>query len=393
MKMFWPVLAYLIIFLIASSRVFSGANMKDFNIAWQLVVNSHQQGLKDYHIVGSSLMFIHDNKTIGKSIYGFADERSQRPVDENTIFHWASITKTFTGIGIMQLRDRGLLRLDDAVVDYLPELKKVYNPYGSMSTITIRQIMSHTAGFRGPTWPWGGDKNWQPFEPTAWEQLVAMFPYTEIRFAPGSQYSYSNPAIIFLGRIIELLSGEDYEVYIDKHILKPLQMYNSYFDLTPPDILPQRSNSYYIKEDSLIENGLDFDTGITVSNSGLNAPLTDMLKYLSFLVNSSDKQFTILKRSSLQEMWQKQISLQEEASLWTAVGLSFFIYEKDRRLIIGHTGSQHGFISFILADPEQHAAATAAFNTLDLREDGISNTEKLSLKIQNLIVEKIFPLF
>jgi CubicO group peptidase (beta-lactamase class C family) len=164
-----------------------------------------------------------------------ADLEQNRRVDEDTIFHWGSVTKTLTGIAILQLRDRGLLDLDDPVVKYLPELRNVHNPYGDMGAITIRHVMTHSAGFRAGTWPWGSGEPWQPFEPTEWEQLVAMFPYTRIEFEPGSRFSYSNPAIIFLGRIIEILAGEDYEVYVDKNIFKPLGMHRSYLR---PDAVP-----------------------------------------------------------------------------------------------------------------------------------------------------------
>ena len=129
--------------------------------------------------------------------------------------------------------DHGRLKLDDPIIKYVPELKAVHNPFGDMNEITIRHLMTHSAGFRDATWPWGGDKDWQPHEPTKWDQLVAMMPYTEILFKPGSKFSYSNPGIIFLGRVIEALSGEDYEVYIDKNIFKPLEMSRSYFDTTP----------------------------------------------------------------------------------------------------------------------------------------------------------------
>ena len=84
------------------------------------------------------------------TFYGLADAERNRPVDEETIYHWASITKTLTGIAIMQLRDRGLLSLDDPVIKYVPELRAAHNPYGDMSEITIRQLMSHSAGFRNP---------------------------------------------------------------------------------------------------------------------------------------------------------------------------------------------------------------------------------------------------
>ena len=72
-----------------------------------------------------------------------------------------------------------------------------------------------------------------------------MLPYTELLFAPGSRFSYSNPGIVFLGRTIEVLTNEDYEVYVDKNMLRPLGMYRSFFDKTPPHLLRHRSHSYF----------------------------------------------------------------------------------------------------------------------------------------------------
>ena len=186
-------------------------------------------------IVGGSLYLVRGDQVIAREFHGQMDAQRQQPVDDDTIYHWASVTKTMTAIAIMQLRDRGLLKLDDASVDYVPELKAVHNPYGDMRAVTIRQLLSHSAGFRNPTWTWrDDDKPWQPFEPQRWEQLVAMMPYTELLFAPGSRYSYSNPGVLYLGRVIETVSGENYETYIDKHIFRPLEMHRSYFDATPP---------------------------------------------------------------------------------------------------------------------------------------------------------------
>ncbi len=178
-----------------------------------------------------------DNKIAAEDFYGSQNLEKNQPVDENTIYHWASNTKPFMGIAIMQLRDRGLLKLDDSVTKYLPELEKVYNPFGKMSDITIRQLMNHSAGFRNSTFPYKNGKDWQPFEPTEYAQIEAMLPFTEVLFKPGSKYSYSNLGIVFLGQIIERLSGDDYEVYVDKNILKPLEMYRSYFDSTPYHLL------------------------------------------------------------------------------------------------------------------------------------------------------------
>ena len=344
-----------------------GEDLKNFKMLYE-------KELKQAGVVGSSFVFLRDNKVVAEDYYGSANLSKNQAVDENTIYHWASNTKPFTGIAIMQLRDRGLLKLDDPVTKYLPELRGVHNPFGSMDEITIRHLMTHSAGFRGGTWPWGSGKDWEPFEPQDYSQLVAMFPYTEIRFKPGSKFSYSNPGIVFLGRIIETLTKDDYEVYIDKNILKPLEMYHSYFDATPYHLLKYRSHSYYIENGKRTEGRFDANTGITVSNSGLNSPLPDMIKYLNFLVgvrtgSGSDGAAydTILKRSSLEEMWQPQIKTDSDANgnkgFTTDIGLIFFLDKTLSPTHLGHGGDQNGFISYIDFDPAKREASIIVFNT------------------------------
>src|SRR3569623_2578175 len=198
-------------------------------------------------IAGSSFYVVRDGRIVVADHSGLQDADANVPVDAQTIYHWASITKTMTGIAIMQLRDRGLLKLDDPIVRYVPELKGVHDPFGVSCAITIRLLMSHSAGFGGATWRWR-DREWQPFEPPGWKQLEAMIPYTEVKYKPGSRFSYSNPGIVYLGQVIERLSGEDFEIYIDKNILRPLGMYASYFDHTPPFLMKHRSHSYYIHD-------------------------------------------------------------------------------------------------------------------------------------------------
>src|SRR5262249_30121593 len=129
---------------------------------WSRVAAIYHQRVQDAGIVGSSLMFVRNGAIVHRAFEGDQDLDAKRRVDEDTIYHWASITKTFTGVAIMQLRDRGLLSLDDPAVKYVPELRQVHNPFGDISQVTIRQLMSHSAGFRAATWPWGGDEPWHP---------------------------------------------------------------------------------------------------------------------------------------------------------------------------------------------------------------------------------------
>lgn len=354
--------------------------------------------LEEEGMVGASAMFIQHGEIIAREHFGLADIATHRAVDENTIFHWGSITKTLTGVAIMQLRDRGLLSLDDPITDYVPELRQVHNPYGAMDDITLRHLLSHSAGFRGPTWPWGGSEPWHPHEPTRWEQVVAMLPYTQILFEPGSRYSYSNPGIIFLGQVIERLTGDDWEVYVDKNILKPLRMYRSYFDRTPYHLLKDRSNNYTVREGIPVANGLDFDTGITVSNGGLNAPLSDMALYMGFLFGASDPDGRfqeVLRRSSLEEMWIEEVSVGDDGRTRRAVGLTFFILEHDGATYVGHTGSQKAFFSFFYIHPPTGTAAIVALNSTGSSQDGPAppNARALLNLLTERLLGEIFPLF
>ena len=369
-----------------------------FDSAWRDFAVRYHETLDDNGVVGGAIWLVRGADVLGREFHGYADLETKRKVDENTIFHWASITKTFTGIAIMQLRDRGRLSLDDPITMYLPELRMVHDTFGSVDDITLRMLMQHSAGFRNPTWPWSGDQPWHPFEPTEWSQVVAMLPYTEILFQPGSRHSYSNPGIIFLGRVIEILSGDDFEVYIDKNILKPLGMTHSYFDLTPYFLLPYRSNNYTVRDGVPVANGLDFDTGITTSNGGLNAPITDMAKYLAFLAGDASNPIydVVLKRSSLEEMWRKQLDItppSDTAKTREGIGLIYFVLDRGPVHVIGHTGSQASFRSFFYLDPRSGAAAIAQFNTVRGTPRDKPDTDRILADTRADVFDHLFTLF
>ncbi|SDK02688.1 CubicO group peptidase, beta-lactamase class C family [Catalinimonas alkaloidigena] len=364
------------------------AQPRSFSQAWKATDHYFRQTLRDQQVVGGALLFLEKGKVIGHSYVGMADLAPPRAVDAQTIFHWASITKTFTAIALMQLRDRGRLSLDDPLTKYLPELRRVHNPFGSMDDLTLKMALSHSAGFRDPTWPWGGDQPWHPFEPTEWSQLVAMFPYTEILVAPGTRFSYSNPAIIFLGQIIAQLSGDPFEVYMDKNVLKPLGMYHSYYDTTPYHLLRYRANNYTVRDGQPHANGIDFDTGITASNGGLNAPLDDMVKYLNFLTGQPTE-YEILKRASLEELWQVQHPIEEVEGVRSSVALSFFVEAFDGMEVIGHTGTQKAFYSFFYVHPTSGTACLGITNT---DGDG-TDPEQLRRDISHYVFQHLFRLY
>jgi CubicO group peptidase (beta-lactamase class C family) len=365
---------------------------------WTAVVDGYRRLLQQGGIVGSSLMLVRDGEIIARDNEGYQDLDRKEPVTNATIYHWASITKTLTGIAIMQLRDRGRLSLDDPVVKYVPELRLAHDAFGDISDVKIRHLMSHSAGFRASTWPWGGDKPWHPFEPTTWEQIVAMMPYTDVQFAPGTKYSYSNPGVIFLGRIIQLLSGDDYEVYISKNILMPLGMHGTFFDRAPYYLLPHRSHSYFRDDAGLREARFDFDTGITVSNGGLNSSFDDMAKYLAFLIGNNERRTeydVVLKRSSLEEMWTPQIRASSgEGTNGTdsRAALSFFVEHYGDLQLIGHSGDQNGFISHLYLHLPSRRAYLVSFNTDTTPSAKTSRpgTRDIDASLRELILRHVF---
>jgi CubicO group peptidase (beta-lactamase class C family) len=364
------------------------AQSHSFNDSWEQTIAAFDQILQEYNVVGGALVFLEKGEVKGSHYHGYAELSENRLVDENTIFHWASLTKTFTAVAVMQLRDKGLLTLDDPIIYYLPEIGKIHNPYGNIDEITIRMALNHSTGLRNSTWPWGGHEEWHPFEPTEWEQLAAMFPYTKIEFEPGSKHSYSNPAIIFLGKIIEKQTGDSWESYIEKNIFKPLGMNRSYFNHTPSHLLPNRSNSYQLRDGNPKPRGLDFHTGITTSNGGLNAPITDMLKYINFLLGSCEPEHEILNRSTLEEMWKEELSIEENDGIRSSVALSFFLEEFDGMRVIGHTGTQWSYYSWFYIHPETETAVISITNT-----DGDKNMHQFRRDVSRDFFRNVFLLY
>ena len=361
-----------------------GARASDPSPAWQEFVRAFDAHAREYSLVGGSALYLRDGRIVARHHTGMANRSSGTPVGDSTLFHWASITKTLTAIAILQQRDRGTLTLDDRIDDWIPELRRVHDPFGRRDSITIRLLLSHSSGFQAGTWPYGRGRPWEPFEPTAWAQLVAMMPYQQLVFPAGSRYGYSNPGFVYLARVIEAITGDPWTVYVQKNIFAPLGLSRSYVGATPYYMAGHRSHNYDVVDggtgdarDSIVDNGADFDPGITIPNSGWNAPLDDLAAYLAFLTGAASspaaqsRYDAVLRRASLEEMWRPAVSVTPDSAGRPRVdmGLSFFVYQFEGRPVIGHTGSQAGFRSFMYFDAERKAAIVWSYNTANRRAE------------------------
>ena len=328
-------------------------------------------------VVGAAVLVIRGGRVVARHDYGWADRALSQRADSNSIYHWASITKTLTAIAVMQLVDRNRLSLDDPVTRWIPELRQVHDSFGSMDAVTVGMLLSHSSGLQGPTWPWTRGAPWEPFEPTRWDQLVAMMPYQDLLFAPGARYSYSNPGFIYLARIIEQVTGDPWDRYVQKNILTPLGLRRSYFGATPYHLAAFRSNNYVVTKDSsgrlsVVTNGRDFDPGITIPNGGWNAPLGDLATYLRFLTGVAPNE-NVLSRATLAQMWRSRYAAIEPVAgvqmPADSIGLSFFVLWRSGTRFVGHTGHQAGFRSFFYIDPATGAAVLANFNTTNYADN------------------------
>ena len=363
---------------------------------WPELTRAFQAYVDSDKVVGASVVFVRDGRVIRRYDTGMQDRAATVRVDSQTIFHWGSITKSLTALSIMQLRDRGKLSLDDKIVKWVPELRTMHDPYGMMDSITLRMLLSHTAGFQNGTWPYSKGRPWEPFEPTTWNQLVAMMPYQQLEFRPGSRYGYSNPGYIYLARVVEQISGDPWEDYVQKNIFAPLELRWSYFRSTPYYLASHRSHNYYIARDSagreqLVDNGAEFDPGITSPNGAWNAPVGDLVKYVAFLTNamlpgmSRERYDVVLSRASLDEMWKpgKPMSQGYESAANEWMGLGFFVLDRGGTRIIGHTGSQAGFRSFYFFNPLTKTGVIAVFNTTN----EVTPANSLQRRVQEMALD------
>src|SRR3984957_10231240 len=189
-------------------------------------------------IAGASVLVMKDGNTLLAKGYGYADVKSKKPVDPAaTIFRLASISKLFTWVSVMQLEEQGRLNLDTDVNQYLDfTIRPAFN-----KPITLRNLMTHTGGFEEE------DRDIIVTNPS---HAVALRDFLirnqpQRMFAPGTIPAYSNYGVGLAGYIVQRVSGEPFEQYVEQHIFLPLKMANSTFYQPPPTPLRKLPSEGY----------------------------------------------------------------------------------------------------------------------------------------------------
>jgi len=188
-------------------------------------LESHLNDLVDSETPpGLSVTVVKDGELVYSNGFGYADLPNGIKATPDTVYHWWSMTKVPTAVGILQLAEQGELDLDDPVIDHLPFFQVKY-PSASSDVVTIRHLLSHTSGLPDLIPDMIGWVHTEDMTMNQTEILKANLPsFNELEFEPGADVAYTNQGYLVLGVVIEAVSGQSYESYILENVLQPLDM-------------------------------------------------------------------------------------------------------------------------------------------------------------------------
>jgi CubicO group peptidase (beta-lactamase class C family) len=328
------------------------AGLGNLEAAYPVADNLFKAYAEKNHYPGLVYGIVAGGKLVYSGATGYSDLEKKIAAGTGSDFRIASMTKSFISTAILQLRDAGKLRLDDPAYLYIPELKDQQGPASDAPAITIRNLLTHSAGFPEDN-PWG-DRQLAVTD----EALLAMVK-KGISFSnsPGIAYEYSNMGFALLGYIVQKVSGESYEKYVTEQILRPLGMDHTYWEYTavPQDRL---AHGYRWLNGGWVEQPLLHD-GAYGAMGGMITTLEDFAKYEAFQLDAwpsrSGGEEGPLKRSSRREMQQPWMfnSLNAQFSYYPGASVcpmaSSYAYglrwsrDCKGRTFVGHTGGLPGF--------------------------------------------------
>ncbi len=297
---------------------------------------------------------------------GVQDRETNAPLTANTVFRIASMTKSFTALAVLKLRDVGKLSLEDPVAKWIPAFARMELPTRDTAPIRIRQLLSHSAGLPEDN-PWG-DQQLGASDAALNEWLRAGIPFST---APDTRYEYSNYAFGLLGRIVAKAAGQPYEQYVQAQILAKLGMTATTFDFTQVPAA-NRATGYRLKPNGAYEEEAPLPHGVFGAMGGLLTTANDLGKYVAFHLSAwpprDDAETGPVRRSSVREMSHLWTPANLTASRAGAVASGYgygLNVRSDCRFqhIAGHGGGLPGFGSYMAWLPE-HGVGIFAMATL-----------------------------
>ena len=307
-----------------------------------------------------------DGKLAHLKSTGVRERAGNAPLSASTVFRIASMTKSFTALAILKLRDERKLSLEDSVAKWLPEFGRMELPTRDSAPLRIRNLLSHSAGFPEDN-PWGDQQlSATDADLTKWLRLGIPF-----STPPGLRYEYSNYAFGLLGRIVTKASGVPYENYVQAQILKKLHMDASTFEFNQVPV-SNRAVGYRLQPDGTYLEEAPLPHGAFGAMGGLLTNAADLGKYVAFHLSAwparDDAETGPVRRSSVREMsqiWTPSNLTIKGAEEGSNSGYGFGLrVTTDCRFerIVGHGGGLPGFGSYMAWLPEYGVGMFAMAN-------------------------------
>ena len=308
-------------------------------------------------IPGLAVGVVYDNEVIYTKGFGVKNIETKELINEYSLFHMASVSKTFVATGIMQLVERGKINLDSYLIEYLPYFELKDDRY---KKITIRQMLSHISGM-----PDVNDYEWDKpqYDEGALERFVRSVKEDSLMWEPGEKFAYSNNAFEILGDVIAKVSGVSFEDFMKENIL---------------DILDMRESNFFkplvSKELITTPHVLDLENGCKVSevfpynrahgpSSTLCSNVVEMCNYAIANMNEGRFKFAkIVETESYSELWRAQATT-GWGGYTSEIGLAWFLGEYKGVKVKSHSGGDTGFRSKLVLFPEIDVALVMMINS------------------------------
>jgi len=327
-----------------------------------------EKGMDEYHVPGLAVGIVLDGNLAYARGFGHLTLGQPGAVTPDALFHMASVTKPFVATAIMQLVEQGKIALDDPVTKHLPYFRLNDPRY---QLITIRQLLNHTSGM-----PDVEDYEWNKPQDDegALERYVRSLKGEKLLWDPGTRFAYSNIGFEILGDVVAKVSGMSFDDYIERQILKPVGMSSSTLLLKRAD--PKRLANGYTKG-TVSKQGASLPVPVVAypynrphnPSSGLLSSVNDMARWAMVNLNRGELDGKrILKSSTYDMMWRPSAEVElcrggPCRKTGSSVGISWFLEEKDGRLIVSHGAGDDGFISAFILIPSRKFAFVMMTNS------------------------------
>ena len=309
-------------------------------------------------VPGVSAAVVHDQKVLWTGGFGLADLASGRPAAPDTIYSICSISKLFTSVAVMQLRDAGALRLDDAVRSRLPWF--TMKPGGADGTeITIEGLLTHASGIpRETDLPyWTGPA----FSFPTHDQIVERVARQKALYPAETYFQYSNLGLTLAGEIVSAASGVSYNDYVTKHLLGPLKLASTTPEMPESERGKRLASGYSALTRAGRRDPVPFFLGKGVAPAmGYASTAEDLARFASWQFRLLDRGGTeVLKAGTLREMHRVHFVDPDFETMW---GLGFEVDRLEKTTFVGHGGSCPGYRTHLLLRPDEKLAMVVLAN-------------------------------